>query len=170
MREHLYSDQLGRFCRSLQADGDELTPDTTIDASLFGVFYFDCFDVNDPIVESTMKAVEENLTNNTEFGGVARFQHDDYMRVSDGVTGNSWFICTIWIAEYYIAKATAKSDLTLPLEILQWAHDRALPSGVLAEQVNPLTGEELSVSPLTWSHSTFVSAVNSYLSKVATFE
>jgi len=169
MREHLYSDQLGRFLRSLQANGDELTPDQTIDASLFGVFYFGCFDVNDLIVEGTMRAVEENLTNNTEFGGVARFQNDDYMRVADSVTGNSWFICTIWIAEYYLAKATAKSDLARALEILQWVHDRALPSGVLAEQVNPLTGEDLSVSPLTWSHSTFVTAVNSYLTKLASF-
>jgi GH15 family glucan-1,4-alpha-glucosidase len=40
-----------------------------------------------------------------------------------------------------------------------------LPSGVLAEQVDPLTGEEMSVSPLTWSHSTFVATVMSYLKK-----
>ena len=168
MSEHLFSDDLGRFLRSLQSNGDDsFTPDATIDASLFAVFYFGCFDVADPMVEDTMKAVESQLTNMTDFGGVARFENDGYMRVSDKVTGNSWFICTLWLAEYYIAKAAVKADLGRPLEIIQWTHDRALPSGILAEQVNPLTGEELSVSPLTWSHSTFVATVNSYLSKLA---
>ena len=41
----------------------------------------------------------------------------------------------------------------------------ALPSGVMAEQVHPLSGEPLSVSPLTWSHATFVAAVNDYLAR-----
>jgi GH15 family glucan-1,4-alpha-glucosidase len=51
------------------------------------------------------------------------------------------------------------------IEILEWAAKRALPSGVLAEQLHPETGEPVSVSPLTWSHSTFVAAVNNYLQK-----
>jgi hypothetical protein len=33
---------------------------------------------------------------------------------------------------------------------------------VLSEQVHPYTGEPLSVSPLTWSHAAFVSAVQHY--------
>ena len=166
MRDHLYSPELGRFLRSLQPDTeDQLLPDATVDASLFGVFYFGCFDVDDEMVTGTMRAIEEKLTNGTEFGGVARYENDGYMRVSDSITGNSWFICTLWLAEYYIAKAKTKDDLSRALEILQWAAERTLPSGVLAEQVNPLTGEEISVSPLTWSHSTFVATVNSYLKK-----
>lgn len=167
MRKYLYSPQLGRFLRSLQVNGDHsLTPDTTIDASLFGVFYFGCFSIDDETVAGTMKAIEETLTNKTEFGGVARFENDSYMKVSDQVTGNSWFICTLWLAEYYIAKAKTDDQLSRAMEILQWTADRALPSGVLAEQVDPLTGEEMSVSPLTWSHSTFVATVHSYLRKL----
>ncbi len=167
MRKYLYSPQLGRFLRSLQVNGDHsLTPDTAIDASLFGLFYFDCFDVGDEMVVGTMKAVEEHLVNKTDFGGVARFENDSYMKVSDQVTGNSWFICTLWLAEYYIAKAKTDDQLSRAMEILQWTADRALPSGVLAEQVDPLTGEEMSVSPLTWSHSTFVATVHSYLRKL----
>src|SRR5881394_1594445 len=45
---------------------------------------------------------------------------------------------------------------------LEWCATRALPSGVLSEQVHPYTGEPLSVSPLTWSHAAFVSAVQRY--------
>jgi glucoamylase len=50
---------------------------------------------------------------------------------------------------------------------LEWTAKAALPSGVLAEQLEPLTGEHVSVSPLTWSHSTFVAAVLSYLRRRA---
>ncbi len=55
-------------------------------------------------------------------------------------------------------------DRALP--ILEWVAARALPSGVLAEQVHPYTNEPLSVSPLTWSHSTAVVAVLDYLDRL----
>ncbi|MBK8304567.1 MAG: hypothetical protein IPK98_14645 [Chloracidobacterium sp.] len=70
------------------------------------------------------------------------------------------------MAEYYIAIAKTTDDLKPALDILEWTAKRALPSGVLAEQIDPLTGEPVSVSPLTWSHSTFVATVNSYLTKL----
>ncbi len=166
MREYLFSPQLGRFLRSLQVGSDHSPiPDPAVDASLFGVFYFGCFNIDDEMVAGTMMAVEESLVNKTEFGGVARFENDAYMKVSQSIAGNSWFICTLWLAEYFIAKARTADDLSRALDILQWTVDRALPSGVLAEQVDSLTGEGLSVSPLTWSHSTYIAAVHSYLEK-----
>ncbi|MBK8304566.1 MAG: glycoside hydrolase family 15 protein [Chloracidobacterium sp.] len=98
MRTHLYSAEHGRFLRSLQTNGgDSLTPDATVDASLFAVFYFDCFASDDPMVTGTMQAINDNLLVTTEFGGVARFENDGYMRVSEDVTGNPWFICTLWL-------------------------------------------------------------------------
>jgi len=48
---------------------------------------------------------------------------------------------------------------------LQWVCRCALPSGVLAEQVNPYNRNPLSVSPLTWSHAALVIAVREYLDK-----
>ncbi len=41
----------------------------------------------------------------------------------------------------------------------------ALPSGVLAEQLDPYTRTPLSVSPLTWSQATLVSLVHEYVRK-----
>ena len=41
----------------------------------------------------------------------------------------------------------------------------ALPSGVLAEQLDPYSQAPLSVSPLTWSHATVVSLVHEYVQK-----
>ncbi|PIQ84128.1 MAG: hypothetical protein COV75_03825, partial [Candidatus Omnitrophica bacterium CG11_big_fil_rev_8_21_14_0_20_63_9] len=81
------------------------------------------------------------------------------------VPGNPWFICTLYWAHYLTARAKVPEDLKNPLQILEWVAEHALPSGVLAEQVNPHTGEPLSVSPLTWSHAAFVSAVIDYLEK-----
>jgi len=167
MNEHLYSAELGRFLRALEFTGDEyFTADTAVGASVFALFYFGAFTPEDETVKQTMRAVEEKLWVNTKIGGVARFESDGYMRVSKDVTGNPWFICTLWLADYRIAVAKSKKDLKGALEILEWTTKRALPSGVLAEQVNPLTGEPVSVSPLTWSHSTFVATVMNYLKKL----
>jgi glucoamylase len=143
--------------------------DTTIDASLFGTFYLGAFAADDEMVAKTMKAVEKHLWIDTKIGGVIRFENDSYMRFSDQAPSNAWFICTLWLADYRIAIAEKKADLKGALEILEWTVKNALPSGVLAEQVNPLTGEHASVSPLTWSHSTFIATVINYLNKLNEF-
>ena len=167
MRKHLYDPQLGRFRRSLQfGTDDEFEPDPTVDASLFGTFYFDCFDVADEMVVKTMAAVEEKLSVN---GGVARFQNDPYMRTSSDITGNAWFICTLWLAEFYIAAANDAAGLERPLEMLKRVAGQARASGVLSEQIDPVTGEHTSVAPLTWSHSTYVATVESYMRKLRSF-
>lgn len=167
MRRHLYSKEKGRFLRSLHFHNEnDIEPDATVDASLFGTFYFGCFSPDDEMVVNTMRAVEEVLTAKTEVGGVARFENDDYVRASVEVTGNTWFNCTLWVADYYLERAKTRQDLVKVIKALQWTADRALPSGVLAEQLDPITGAHLSVSPLTWSHSTFVATVNRYLHRL----
>ena len=119
MREHLYSNELGRFLRSLQFyDGENFDVDATIDASMFAAFYFGAFDVEDEMVKNTMRAIEEKLWIDTKIGGVGRFENDGYMRVSEKVTGNAWFICTLWLADYRIAVAKSKKDLKGVIEIL----------------------------------------------------
>jgi len=40
-----------------------------------------------------------------------------------------------------------------------------MESGVLSEQLDPYTGEPVSVAPLTWSHATFVATVLRYVDK-----
>lgn len=161
MRERLYDPQLGRFVRSLQFHSEsEFEVDSTIDASLFAVFYFGCFPVDDEVVVGTIKAVEDKLT---VTGGIARFEHDGYMRTTTDFVGNAWFICTLWVAEYYIARAKVRDDLKKPLAMLEQIAGQARRSGVLSEQLDPATGHHVSVSPLTWSHSTYVVAVHNWL-------
>ncbi len=161
--KHLFSNDLGRFYRSLEVRGEDLEPDANIDASLFALFFLGCFPADDPKVVSTMLAVEEVLG---VAGGIARFENDGYMRVSEKYTGNPWFICTLWMAEWQTARARTPRDLEKALALIEWAVDHSLPSGAMAEQVDPATGEPVSVSPLTWSHSTFVTATLNYLEKL----
>jgi glucoamylase len=161
IREHLYSPERGRFLRSLQFNsGESYEEDATVDASMFGTFYFDVFPVEDPMVSTTMSAIKDKLS---VPGGLARFENDGYMRTSADVIGNAWFICTLWVAEYYIAAAKSKTDLEKALDILKQVARQARPSGVLSEQLDPASGEQASVAPLTWSHSTYVAAVQNYL-------
>lgn len=169
MRAHLYRPELGRFARSIRPIEGGVEVDETIDASLFGIFYFGAFAPDDAVVQDTMRAVEERLWAKTEVGGLARYEGDGYMRVSEDaerVPGNPWFICTLWLADYRIAAARSLEDLERSVELLEWMVARALPSGVLAEQVDPLSGAPVSVSPLTWSHSTVVATVVAYLRKL----
>jgi glucoamylase len=171
MQETLYDKESGRFLRSLAlGDDGKLYPDAGLDASLFAVFYLGCFPANSDVVAGTMKAIEDKLINRTKFSGVMRYEGDNYMRAGDSAPPNSWIICTLWLAEYYTAAARTVEELDKALELLKWTTDRALPSGVLAEQIDPVTGEARSVSPLTWSHSTFVAAVSNYLAKLRELE
>jgi glucoamylase len=78
------------------------------------------------------------------------------------VPGNPWFVCTMWLARYQLQRAQTLEDLAPGLRLLEWAAQRALPSGTMAEQLHPYTGEPLSVSPLTWSHAEYVRAVQEY--------
>ncbi len=165
--DHLWRDDLGRFLRRIEpADGGTWQPDEALDASLAGLWKFGMFEADDQRVVGTMQALKKALWVQTDVGGMARYAGDTYHQVSQDlahVPGNPWFICTLWLSEWQSLTANSEADLASALDLLTWASDRALPSGVLAEQVNPYDDTPLSVSPLTWSHAEFVTAVHHYL-------
>jgi GH15 family glucan-1,4-alpha-glucosidase len=161
---HLWREELGRFCRMLSYDGkEELVVDGTCDASLWGLFAFGLYTADDPRITATMIALKEKLWIRTPVGGMARYEDDQYQRVSQDLPGNPWFIATLWLADHLVMKAASEEDLAEAVELLSWAADHALPSGVLAEQVHPLTGKPVFVSPLTWSHGTFIASTQRFL-------
>jgi GH15 family glucan-1,4-alpha-glucosidase len=170
---HLWLADQGRFARSAypREDGG-FDLDRTLDASLHGLWYFGMLEPRDPRVAATMEVVRSRLAVRTDVGGFARYEGDPYFRASDGrthVPGNPWFISTLWDAQWRIAAARDPDDLAPALGVLEWCARHALPSGVMAEQIHPYTGAPLSVSPLTWSHATFVAAANEYLAKAREF-
>ena len=165
---HLWLGDENRFARMINRRGDGWDVDATVDASLIGLWYFGMLNPSDSRVVSTMKAIRDRLWVKTAVGGLARYENDSYQQASTDtnvVPGNPWFICTLWLAQWYIATAQTEQDLGQALELLEWVVDHKLPSGVMAEQVHPYTNAPLSVSPLTWSHATWVMTIKEYVAR-----
>ena len=191
MDRYLWREDIGRFARMVtlgvraehawdaasggvapQSAGDDSNAigqvDTTLDASLWGLFAFGAYTADDPRVVKTMEAVRKGLAIQTNVGGIARYTNDYYHQVTrelDKAPGNPWVICTLWMAQYDIARATTLAELERALPTLDWVARHAMPSGVLPEQADPFTNEPLSVSPLAWSHATVVTVVREYLKR-----
>ena len=172
VHKHFFDDRQFRFARMLNCDRQgNLTPDWTQDAAIFGLFAFGMFDPNYAPYTKAMDGLFERLWVKTDVGGVARYVNDYYFQTTNDVekvAGNPWFICTLWRARYAIARARSREELERALPLMQWVAERALPSGILAEQVNPFTDQPLSVSPLTWSHAEFITTFLAYLDKLST--
>jgi len=164
---HLWRPELNRFCRMVSRNGDRLEADATLDASLWGLFAFGLYDADDERIIATMEALKAKLWLGNDVGGLARYDGDQYYRTAPDHPGNPWFICTLWYADYLSGRAETKEELAEATAILQWVADHALPSGILAEQLHPETGSPLSVSPLTWSHGTYVASVCRIMRKSA---
>ncbi|MBI2140835.1 glycoside hydrolase family 15 protein [Candidatus Woesearchaeota archaeon] len=165
---HLYSKMQGRFVRMTNLVNGKFVADLTVDSSLYANFALCGFKPDDKRVIGTMKAIEKYLWVKTGIGGVARYYSDQYHKNSNDfetVPGNPWFICTLWLAKWYIAIAKSLEDLKKPRELIRWVVEHALPTGVLPEQIHPYSGEPLSVAPLTWSHSEYVDTVLDYSAK-----
>ncbi|NIR03621.1 MAG: glycoside hydrolase family 15 protein, partial [Gemmatimonadales bacterium] len=149
MREGLFRDlfdrERGQFARAAMCrpghTGYEL--DRTPDSSVYAALLLGTCDCGDPEMVATAEALREALWVQTEVGGMARYAGDYYHRVADDsrlVPGNPWFISTLWYAQYLMMRAQSRGELRdRALPILEWVAARALPSGVLAEQVHPYT-------------------------------
>jgi GH15 family glucan-1,4-alpha-glucosidase len=163
---HLFDASLGRFVRMITVSREgQITCDPTFDASMAGLWTFGMFEADDPLIVTTMDQMFARLTVHTEIGGVARYENDYYFQVEKkdlkNVPGNPWILCTLSVAHWVALHAKSAAELQKAIDILLWACRRALPSGVLPEQVDPYSGEATSVAPLTWSHAAYVHAVHS---------
>jgi glucoamylase len=173
LTEYLYDSDIGRFLVSVSERLGVFTKEFRLDASLCALFAFGIYPASDEKIVSTMEALKEKLWCRDGIGGMARYENDRYQSVappSPEIPGNPWIICTLWYAQYLIEKAGSKDELRESVAFLSWVAERALRSGVLAEQVNPFTGEPVSVSPLTWSHAAFIITVQRYLKKIEEME
>ena len=139
---------------SLQPDGN-LTFDATVDASsLYGILMFTATKLDNHELQQTVHAVETRLVN-TAIGGVVRYENDNYMRTAPDALPNPWFVCTMWLAQYYIQQKQPEKAKTL----IDWTISHSLSSGVLSEQVHPSTGYAVGVAPLVWSHAELINTI-----------
>jgi len=162
MLAKLYDIKATRFKKAIYP---KVIDDLTVDSSVSMTYTTGAFSASSDEVRNSMNSVIDKLWMKTNIGGVARYENDDYYRASKELPGNPWFICTLWLARWYIATASTLAELNRGLDLLNWTAKHASPSGMLAEQINPYTGNPISVSPLIWSHAEFVIAVCEYIEK-----
>lgn len=139
----------------LQPEGGLATNDTVDISSLYGPFMYARLPLHDERLSTTALAVEAQLLNKSPIGGVIRYPGDDYFLAKRQYGGNPWIVCTLWLAQFYQASGR-QADAE---QLLQWALDRQLPSGILSEQFDPETGSSLGVAPLVWSHAELVNTI-----------
>lgn len=165
--KHLYNNRLKRFVKAIYPDG---STDTTIDSSLLTASIYGIFDAQNGAMRETAEAVVSSLWLAQGIGGLARYENDEYHRASKSVQGNPWPVCTLWLARWYCKTATSFDELNKALDILAWTTKTSLPSGLLAEQLNPFDAQPISVSPLIWSHAEFVMAAKEYIDRNRHFQ
>ncbi len=164
---HLYDAERGVFYRMIKVENEKVTKDKIVDiSSVYGVFRFEVLKQDDPILKKAFNIVEEKLFCARYSAGFARYEGDRYYRVGDDIPGNPWFVATLWAVQYYIATAKEEAALARVRQWFDWVVSLTPPSGVLSEQIDPYTKEQLSAAPLTWSHSEYVLAVIAYLEKL----
>lgn len=126
--------------------------DAAVDASTLLALRCGLLSPSDPRYLQVVQAVEERLWSKTH-GGIARYEGDQYYGRE-----NPWIICTLWLAQCHLALGNRLRCK----ELIEWCAATAGPTHLLAEQIDAETGEHTSVTPLVWSHSTFIEAVNDY--------
>lgn len=164
---HLWDEKRGVFFKMLYRSGAQLETDATIDiSSVYGVFAFCVLPADDPKLKAAFENSVRILSEGITAGGIARLEGDDYYRTGSTAVGNPWIVTTLWYAEYLIANGKKDEDFARVREIFSWVVAHAQPSGVLSEQLDPITGQGISAAPLTWSHAGYVTAILKYLDRL----
>lgn len=160
----LYDSERGVFLSQLATgDGHERVLDAS---SVYGIFCFEVLPANDERLLRAVTTTRNALLLGSQIGGVGRYEGDQYHRNRGANVSSPWFVTTLWLAQYQIRLAKNEAELASVIETLEWVVRYATPSGILSEQLDPLTGAPLSVGPLVWSHAEYVTTIIRYLDKL----
>jgi len=136
----------------LSRDGS-IKYDQTVDvSSLYGVMRFGLLPIDDEAVTNTLQRIETSLLSKSPIGGIGRYEMDHYNSPNADYGGNPWVITTLWMSQIYLMINRRDDAERLISLVLSWQS----PSGILPEQVDPVSGQYLSVAPLIWSQSELV--------------
>lgn len=160
--KYLFNQARQVFYRGAYVQNGVVTYDDTIDtAAIFGAFMFGLFDSASPELQAAMQTTSEVFHESFDAPGLPRYENDQYRRSHPEVTGNWWYISTLWKAQYNIETgAIDKAE-----KALQWVVDHMLSTGMMGEQIDPISNEVIAPAPLTWSHAEYVSTLIDYLGK-----
>lgn len=155
----LWNDNTKSF---FKLSGEKLEKDERLDASSFyGPFRFGVLSFDDPRMKESFQIFKNKLSRGINVGGLARYEGDKYSHVGGESAGNPWFITTLWFAQYKIAMASSLEELAEAAKDIEWAAKHA-KSSMLSEQLNPYNGEQVSATPLVWSHAEYIRTVLEY--------
>jgi GH15 family glucan-1,4-alpha-glucosidase len=138
--QRAWSETAGAFTQAFGSDD--------LDASVLQLPIVGFLPAEDPRILSTIDAIEEHLTD--ERGLVYRYLADDGLPGEEG----TFLLCTFWLAQAQaMAGRTAKARETFERAIA-YVND----VGLMAEEVDPKTGELLGNFPQAFSHIGLVNA------------
>ena len=143
---HFWDAEAKRFVRSLSPRDERL------DASHLLALKLGFLPWTDPRARALVDAVEHRLWCR-DGGGLARYEGDEYYGRE-----NPWVVSTLWLAEARLRLG----DRHRCRELIEWVAAHATSTRLLPEQIDRVTQEPKSATPLTWSHSTFVDVVHKY--------
>jgi GH15 family glucan-1,4-alpha-glucosidase len=154
--KYLYNEERQVFFKGVLTVNGQTEKYPVIDTSaVFGAFLFGLFAPDSHEVTSSVNTVKKVFGINQGAPGLPRYENDDYRRVSDGITGNYWFITSMWLAQYYIENN--QSDEAM--KIMDWVKSHTLDTGMMSEQLDPVTGRKISPAPLTWTHAEYITTL-----------
>lgn len=127
--------------------------DQTVDAAALLALLAGLLKPTDEHYARIVQTVEERLWSKPH-GGLARYEGDQYYGRE-----NPWIVCTLWLAQCHLALGNVERCR----ELIEWCAAHAGPTQLFPEQFDSETGHARSVTPLVWSHSTFIETVNAYI-------
>ncbi len=160
--KYLFNEKKGVFFRGLNIENGKVIMDDVVDcSSVFGSYIFGLFNPNGPEIKSSVSYIKQLFHVDDGQIGLPRYEDDEYRRSDKSLSGNIWFVTSLWLAQYFIDQ----NDTEAAQKILDWVQGNALSTGVMAEQYDQSKQEIVSPAPLTWSHAEYVATLLDMIAK-----
>jgi len=151
--KYLFNEERQVVYRGLSVNNGEITYDATIDtAAVYSSFMFGLFAADSHEMKASIETTARVFGTSKERPGLPRYENDNYRRDNPEINGNWWYITTLWQAQYDIETGNSEAAKST----LEWIHTHMLSTGMMGEQINPLTEEIIAPAPLTWSHAEYL--------------
>lgn len=134
-----YHQGLQAFTQTLEGE--------VLDASALAIPLVGFLPATDPRVGATIRRIEERLTSN---GLVYRYRTEDGLSGGEG----TFALCSFWLVDNLALSGRIADARDLFERVVSYAND----VGLMAEQINPLTGELLGNFPQGFTHLALIHA------------
>ncbi|MFC1745083.1 hypothetical protein ACFL35_13905 [Candidatus Riflebacteria bacterium] len=174
VEKHFWHQDFDRFLRMREVRKNG-TLNTTIsnlclkiDSSVFYLYFFEMFPIDDPKMESTLNILFDVLKLKTNIGGFINYQEEGGGNHYGGneIAGPPFLKITLWEALWKIGRANTRADLATANENFNWLSYRAMESKILGEQFDPYSGISHHLAPSPLAHAWYIIALSRYIKKM----